>query len=72
MAIKYYKLFDLMQHRDITKTGLAETVGISSATLAKLSAHKPVNMDIIDRICKTLSVQPSDILEYVSEEEEVQ
>ncbi len=35
-----------MQHRDITKTELAEIAHFSSATLAKLSVHKPVNMDI--------------------------
>lgn len=65
MAIKYYKLFDLMQRREMSKTQFAEYIGVSSATMAKLSAHKPVNMDIVNRICKQLEVQPGDILEYV-------
>lgn len=67
MAIKYYKLFDIMQRKEITKTQLAETVGISSATMAKLSANKPVNMNVINRLCECLNVQPGDILEYISE-----
>lgn len=69
MAIKYYKLFDLMQRREISKTQITEQMGISSATMAKLSAHKPVNMEIINRLCESLQVQPGEILEYVSDEE---
>ena len=68
MAIKYYKLFDIMQRRDLSKTQISESVGISSATMAKLSAHKPVNMEIINRLCEYLEVQPGEILEFVSDE----
>ncbi len=69
MAIKYYKLFDIMQRRELSKTQISESVGISSATMAKLSAHKPVNMEIINRLCECLEVQPGEILEFVSDEE---
>lgn len=69
MAIKYYKLFDIMQRRELSKTQISEAVGISSATMAKLSAHKPVNMEIINRLCEYLEVQPGEILEFVSDEE---
>lgn len=69
MAIKYYKLFDIMQRRELSKTQICESVGISSATMAKLSAHKPVNMEIINRLCEYLKVQPGEILEFVSDEE---
>ena len=68
MAIKYYKLFDIMQRREITKTQLAEMVDISSATMAKLSANKPVSMMVINRLCVRLKLQPGDILEYVPDE----
>ena len=64
MAIKYYKLFDVLQRRGLTRTQFAEKVGISSATLAKISAHKYVSMDILDRICKEMQLQPCDIIEY--------
>jgi len=68
MAIKYYKLFDIMQRREITKTQLAKMVDISSATMAKLSTNKPVSMMVINRLCERLKLQPGDILEYVPEE----
>lgn len=64
MAIKYYKLFDILQRRGLNRTQFAENVGISSATLAKISAHKYVSMDILDRICREMNLQPGDIIEY--------
>jgi len=69
MAIKYYKLFDVLQRRGLTKTQFAVQVNISTATLAKISAHKYVSMDILDRICKEMHVQPGDIIEYEEDAE---
>ena len=66
MAIKYYKLFDLLNRRDLKKTDLISLAGITSTTLARLSKGETVNIQIIDRICKALSCQPGDILEYVN------
>jgi DNA-binding Xre family transcriptional regulator len=69
MAIKYYKLLDILQRKEISKGDFSKMTGFSSATVAKLSTHKPVNMDIIDRVCKVFNCQPGDILEYVPEED---
>ncbi|EGO63532.1 helix-turn-helix domain-containing protein [Acetonema longum] len=67
MAIKYYKLLDMLQRQGISKGQFAEITGLSSATVAKLSGHKTVNIEIIDRVCKTLNCQPGDIMEYIDE-----
>lgn len=69
MALKYYKLFDLLNRREMKKTDLLTVVGISSPTLAKLSKGQPVNTEIIDRICIALRCQPSDIMECIYEDE---
>ncbi len=65
MAIKYYKLLDMLQRKGLSKGEFAKITGFSSATVAKLSTHKPVNMDVIDRVCREMNCQPGDILEYV-------
>ena len=65
LALKYYKLFDLLLRRGMKKTDLYSIAGISSPTLAKLSKGQSINSDIIDRLCATLSCQPGDIMEYV-------
>lgn len=68
MAIKYYKLLDMMNKKGIAKGELQERAGFSSATMAKISANKPVSLTVISDICKALTCQPGDILEYVDEE----
>ena len=65
MAIKYYRLFDLLQRRGLKKTDLLTLAGISAPTLAKLSKGATVTTEVIEKICDALSVQPGDIMEYV-------
>lgn len=67
MAIKYYKLFDVLTRRGLKKTDLIEIAGISSPTLAKLSKGNTITTEVIDRICTALKVQPGDIMEVVEE-----
>ena len=67
MAIKYYKLFDVLTRRGLKKTDLIEMAGISSPTLAKLSKGNTITTEVIDRICTALKVQPGDIMEVIEE-----
>lgn len=67
MAIKYYKLIDLLNRRGILKTKFAKDIGISPNTLAKLSNNDIVSLEIINRACAYLDVQPGDLIEYVDE-----
>lgn len=68
MSFSYKKLWRLIIEHDINKTQLREQVGISSATLAKLGKNEKVSLDALEKICKSLSCDISDIIEYVSEE----
>lgn len=65
MAIKYYKLFDYLNRHQMSKTDMANAVGISAPTLSKLSKGENIETSIINRICKTFDLQPGDIMEYV-------
>ena len=67
MSIKYYKLLDLLNRRNMTKEELRIKIGASSATMSKISSQKYVSLEIIDKICEALDVQPGDILEYESD-----
>lgn len=68
MAIKYYRLFDLLNRRGLKKTDLVELAGISAPTLAKLSKGETVTTEIIERVCDSLGVQPGEIMEIVHAE----
>lgn len=65
MAIKYYKLIDLLNRRGILKTQFAKDIGISPNTLAKLSNNDIVSLDVIDKACAYLDVQPGEIIEFI-------
>ena len=65
MAVKYTKLFKRLLDMDIKKLAFAEMVGISGATLAKLSGNKYVALDVVEKICLKLDCTPNDILEFV-------
>jgi len=67
MSIKFYKLLDLLNKRGISKGELQRQAGISSATVAKLSANEYVSLKVIESICTALNVQPGDIMECVSD-----
>lgn len=57
------------------KKGLTELAGEVDITLANLSIlknnkAKAIRFSTLEAICKALSCQPGDIIEYVEEEEE--
>lgn len=68
MSIKYFKLLDMLNKKGISKGELQKTANFSSATMAKISSHKPINLSVIDSICKALQCQPGDIMEYINNE----
>jgi DNA-binding Xre family transcriptional regulator len=68
MAIKYFKLLDVLNKRGISKGELRNMCGLSSTTIAKFARGEYVSLDVIDKICSALGVQPGEIMEYVEEE----
>ena len=68
--IKYYKLFDLLQRREMKKTDLLTIANISTPTLAKLSKGETITTEVIVKICTALKVQPGDIMEIIYDPEE--
>jgi len=69
MAIKYFKLLDMLNKKGISKGELQKIASFSSATMAKISSNKPVNLAIIDAVCAALHCQPGDVLEYVEDKQ---
>ena len=62
----------MMAKRKMSLNELAEKVGITLANLSILKNNKAKAMrfSTLARICKALDCQPSDILEYIPEEED--
>ncbi|KJS02129.1 MAG: hypothetical protein VR68_03655 [Peptococcaceae bacterium BRH_c4a] len=70
MAISYIKLWKLLLDKKLKKTDLLSLAGISTTTLAKLSKDQPVSMEVMGRICNTLSCDIGDVMEIVPNQNE--
>ena len=67
--IIYEKLMNLLAEKHMNKRQLSEAIGIKANTMSALSKNRNVNMETINRICEYLKVQPSDIMEWIPDEE---
>jgi DNA-binding Xre family transcriptional regulator len=67
MAISYKKLWKLLIDKDMLKRDLQRKAGISSASITKLGKNENVNTDILEKICKALDCDISDIMEMTEE-----
>lgn len=62
----------MMAKRKISSSQLAEQIDLTPANLSILKNNKAkvMRFSTLARICKALDCQPSDILEYIPEEED--
>ena len=68
--IRYYKLFDLLNRKEMKKSELLKV--ISAPTLGKLQRGENVKSDAIDKICLFLECQPGDIMQVFKLEKMLQ
>lgn len=60
----YKPLLKLLIDKNMTKTQLREQLGISMATLAKISKDEYISMKVLDDICNLLNCKIEDIIEH--------
>lgn len=66
--IVYKKLEKILKDRNMQWKSLCDA-GISVNMPAKFSKNKPMNTDIINKVCEYLHVQPSEIMEWIPDAE---
>ena len=66
------KLDDLLHHRRMTLTELADRIGMALANLSILKTGKAraIRFSTLEAICAALACQPGDILRFEPEEAE--
>ncbi len=69
MGLSYNKLWKLMIDKNINKTELHVLTGLSQSTINKLKNGENVNINVLERICRTLNCQIGDIVELKEEQE---
>ena len=66
--IVYNKLIKILKARNITFTELRIRLKLGTTTVAKINKNQIISLEVIDRLCDYLELQPGDILEFVPEE----
>ena len=68
MAVSYKKLWHLLIDKDMKKKDLQKLSGLAPASMAKLSKGDNVTTETLEKICKALSCDISDIIEFLDDE----
>ena len=65
MGWNYNKLWKLLIDKGMNKTELREKLRIGPVQMAKMTKGEPVSMDVLEKICKGLECNISDIVDFV-------
>lgn len=67
MPFSYNKLWKILIDKNMNKVALRDAIGITPATLSKLSKNQTVSMDILAKVCKELGCNIGDIVDYIKD-----
>lgn len=68
MPFSFKPLWRTLLERDMSRTELREAVGFGTQQLAKMGKDGFISMELLDRICTHLGVQPNDVVEHIKEQ----
>ena len=69
MAYSYNGLWKMLIDKKMMKKDLMAATDITATTMAKMGKERPVNLEIIGRICRALECNIGDIVEYIPEDD---
>lgn len=61
--ISYSPLWKSLEERQLNRTHMARSIGISKSTLAKMGHDEYVSLEVICRICAFLGCRVEDVME---------
>ncbi len=64
MSISYNGLWKQLIDHKMQKKDLSDSLGISSATIAKMGRGEPVSLEVLERICIYLNCDIGDIMSF--------
>ena len=64
MPFSYKPLWKLLIDKEMNKKRLMELTGISKSTVDKMYRGDNVSLEVIDRICRQLDCDISDVVSY--------
>lgn len=67
--IIYNKLGDYLKSKDMKYIDLQRELQLSPSMTAKFTKNRTMSTDTINKVCEYLHVQPSEIMEWIPDEE---
>ena len=67
--IIYNKLGDYLKSQNMKYIDLQRELGVIPSIIAKFQKNRTISTDTLDKVCTFLKVQPSEIMEWISNEE---
>lgn len=65
--IKFDKLWNVMEEKDVSTYWLREKCGIDSKTIRRLRANENMETKTLNKLCAALQCKLDDIAEYVED-----
>lgn len=62
--INYKPLWIQLINRNMTKTQFREAMGLSTATLARMSKNEYISLETIEKICQYFDCKVEDVVEF--------
>ena len=67
MSVSYNKLWKMLIDREMSHIELQRAAEVAPNTMTKIRRDQPVNLAILDRICRVLGCDFGDIVEHLDE-----
>lgn len=68
MAVSYRPIWVELAKRELMKTEFQKIAGISGNVLAKMGNNEYISMKNLERICLSMDLSPSEVVEFRVEE----
>lgn len=66
--ISYNPLWKTLIDHNMKRLDLLDIADISRGTLAKMGKNEPVNLSVIEKICRYFQCRIEDVIEYIHED----
>lgn len=63
--VSYNRLWKLLVDKKMSKADLRKSVGIAPNTMTKLRRDEYVSMEVLEKICSTLHVEPGEVFAFL-------
>ena len=67
MAVSFNRLWTLLIDVGMTKKDLALKADVSPATLTRMKNGDSVTTDVLEKVCRALNCEVTDIMEFVTD-----